>query len=305
MSNIIITFRNLRRNGVYSVINIAGLTISLAVVLIITLWVENELTFNRWYSNSDRLYVSSIYTTLNASEPFFKMLQAEFPEVKRVSHFLNDKNMVLFSKDDDMIGFNDPGAWVDSTIFEMLDVKLIRGSVQSVFQPAYPIVLSENLARKLFGKDDPVGKTLRVNNYSEPYEVTGVFREQPQNSSFRFQWLMPFAVYAKRSADGGWNPENDWNTYYFKCCVELQPKIDIAALNDKLKNIENERSGRNRDVFLYPISRLYLYGEFVDGKPVESKRVRDIKELSFIAIIILLIACINFINLATARSQKR
>ena len=303
MYNLKIAIRNLFRNGIYSGINVAGLAVSLTAVIIIALWVENELTFDRWYSNTDNLYLTRAGTTLNGSDPLFRTLEAEFPEVKSVSHFVNDKDVMLYTQDEEMNGFNDLGAWVDSTVFEMLDVKFVRGSAQSAFKPAFPIVLSEGLAKKYFGDENPIGKTLRVNNYAEAHQITGVFREQPKNSSFRFQWLMPFAVKAKRHADAGWNPENDWNTNYFKCFVELHPKVDVIALNDKLKVLGNERM--NRDIFLYPVSRLYFYGEFADGKPIESKRVREIRELSIIALIILLIACINFTNLATARAEKR
>ena len=308
-SNLKITIRNLRRNGIYSVINIAGLAVSLSAVIIIALWVDNELTFNRWYSNSERLYVAGLsgndYTLLKASEPFVKAMRSDFPEVKGISHFYADEPVTFFAKEDDITGFKEHGAYVDSDIFGMLDIKLTRGNAQSAFQSAFPVVVSESLARKLFGKDDPMGKTLRLNNYAELYQVTGVFREQPKNSSFQFQWLIPFSVLAKRYADGGWNPENDWYTSWFMCCVELQQSVDIVAFNDKLKDVEKERIGSNRDIFLYPINKLHLYGEFVDGKPVAGKRARAIRELSVIAGIILLIACINFMNLATARSQKR
>jgi len=307
MFNLKIIIRNLFRNGIYSGINVTGLAVSLSAVIIIALWVENEITFDRWYSNTDSLFLTGISdedeTILNGSEPLFKMLQTTYPEVKRVSHFMNDKDVILYTQDDEMNGFNDLGAWVDSTIFEMLDVKFIRGSAQVAFKPAFSIVLSEGLAKKLFGDKDPIGQTLRVNNFTEAHQVTGIFREQPKNTSFRFQWLMPFAVNAKRHADAGWNPENDWNTYYFKCWVQLNPNADVIALNEKLKEIGNERM--ESDIFLYPVSRHYFYGEFEDGIPVASKRVRDIRELSLIALIILLIACINFTNLATARSEKR
>ena len=305
-----IIFRNLRRNGIYSVVNITGLAFSLAAVIIITLWINNELNFNRWYNNSDKIYITGCpiggyYTSLRSSEPLLKTLQTAFPEVKRVAHFLNDDKLFLYTWDDDMNGYNDLGAYADSALFEMMDVKLLRGTAQSVFQSPFSIVISENLAEKIFGKEDPVGKTLRANNFKEPFQVTGVFKEQPQNSSFRFQWLIPFTAYAKHNADQGWNPENDWHTTYFTCCVELHPKVDIITLNDKMKEIVSNRSGTIRDAFLYPITQLHLYGEFVDGKPVAGKRVREIRELSIIAFIILLIACINFMNLTTARAEKR
>ena len=303
-SNLKITIRNLRRNGIYSVINITGLAVSLAAVIIIALWVDNELYFNRWYKNSDRLYVTGSSanddTDMSISEPLINSLQTEFPEVKRVSHFENDDNVTLYAWEDNMNGYNELGAYVDSTIFGMLDIKLTRGSVQSAFQSPFSVVISRSLAKKIFGKDDPIGKTLRVDNFAESYQVTGVFKEQPKNSSFRFQWLMPFEVLTTRE---GWDPVNGWNS--FNCYVELWPMVDVMALNDKLTDVGNQRTGDNNIFFLYPITQLHLYGEFVDGKPVAGKLVREIRELSFIALIIMLIACINFVNLATARSGKR
>ena len=308
--NLKITIRNLRRNGIYSLINMGGLAVGLAAVIIIAIWVENELTFDRWYKNSDRLYLAGVSSSndffpLGSSEPLLRTLQTEFPEVKRVSHFSTETNVILFPSEDDNIGFNEVGAWVDSTIFGMLDVKFVRGTAQTAFQTPYTIILSEGLAKKIFGKDDPMGKTLRVGNNAEWHQVAGIFKEQPKNSSFQFQWLMPFDVFAIRNAESGFNPRNDWNTTYFRCVVELHKEVDFAAFSEKLKEIKNERTGNSRNIFLYPVSKLYLYGEFVDGVPVASKRVREIKELSFIAVIILLIACINFMNLATARSEKR
>ena len=299
--NLKIAIRNLCRNGIYSVINITGLAVSLAAVIIITLWVDNELTFNRWYSNSDRLFVPcSDDGATGISEPLIKSFQTEYPEVKSISNFTNDANVILYTKEDDMNRYNELGAFVDSTLFGMLDIKLLRGSAQSVFQSPYAIVLSESMAKKIFGKDDPIGKTLHMDGYAEIYQVTGVFKAQPANSSFRFQWLIPFEALTKRE---GWDPVNGWNL--FKCCLELQPNVDINALNSKLKDAEKKRTGSDEDTFLYPITQLHLYGEFVDGKPIAGKRARDIRELSLIAAIILLISCINFINLATARSEKR
>jgi len=308
MYNYKIAFRNIYRSGLYSVINLIGLAISLTAVIIIALWVENELTFNRWYSKTDNLYVSGVSGNdilLKGSEPLVKVLQTEFPEVKSISHFLND-DATLSTTEDNISAFNESGAFVDETIFSMLDIKLVRGDAQSVFQSAFPIILSEDLAKKIFGNVDPIGKMLKRNNYSEHFEVTSVFKNQPKNSSFQFQWLIPFTVLAKHNANNGWNPENDWYTTWFQCCVELQPNVDIAILNEKLKTIEKERrNGSTREIFLYPVSQLHLYGEFADGIPIAGKRVREIKELSVIAFIILLIACINFVNLSTARSEKR
>ena len=159
--NLKIAIRNLRRNGIYSVINIAGLAVSLAAVIIIALWVENELTFNRWYKKSERLYVtgsySGSYTSLRSSDSFIKSLQTEFPEVKRVSHF-EDTDVTLYAWEDDMGGYNDVGAYVDSTIFEMLDVKLVRGFAKSALQSLFSIVLSESLAKKFSERTTPRAK---------------------------------------------------------------------------------------------------------------------------------------------------
>jgi ABC-type antimicrobial peptide transport system permease subunit len=301
--NLKIAIRNLSRNGIYSVINVVGLAISLAAVIIIALWIDNELTFNRWYSNSDRLYVTCSVDDdgqTGISETLMNAFRTEFPEIKNVSNFTSTDRVTLYISEDDRVGFNESGAYVDSTLFEMLDIKLVRGATQSALRSPYAVVISKSLAEKIFGNDDPIGKTLRIDNYTEPMQVTGVFRNQPKNSSFQFEWLIPFEFLTTRE---GWDPVNGWNR--FNCCVELHPKVDVIALNEKLQAFANERSRNDKNVFLYPITKLHLYGEFADGKPIAGKRVRDIREFSFIALIILLIACINFMNLATARSEKR
>ena len=122
MYNLKIAIRNISRNGIYAVINIAGLAVGLAAVIIIVLWIDNELHFNRWYPNFDRLYLtgysySNRSTLLRGSEPLFKSLQAEFPEVKNVSHFLNDENVTLYAVEEENVnGFKETGAYVDSEI---------------------------------------------------------------------------------------------------------------------------------------------------------------------------------------------
>jgi len=265
-----------------------GLAFSLAAVIIIALWVDNELDFNRWYKNSKNLYVTCSNSGFTGIPlPLIQTLHRDFPEIKRVTNFTNDENVILYKWEDGINGFNELGAYVDSTIFEMLDINLLRGSAQSVFQLPFSVVLSESMAKKFFGKEDPIGKTLRVDNYDEAYQITGIFREQPKNSSFQFQWLMPFEVLTTRSE---WDPVNGRNL--FRCIVELNPNIDVIALNDKIVKVENTRTNRNNNIFLYPITQIHLYGEFLDGKPIESKRVREIKEISFIAFIILLIGII-------------
>ena len=303
--NLIITIRTLYRNGIYSFVNVVGLAVSITVVIIIALWVENELTFDRWYSNADNIYLAGVKSKnsamIRSSGPIVEVLGIEFPEIKRVGRYNKTWGVALFYENENTNGFFDEGAYVDSTILTMLDVKLLQGSIQSVFNSAHPIIICETMSQKMFGDENPMFKTIRISGHKGIYEVTGIFKDMPQNSSFNFNWAIPFEVIIKE----GRNDYYAWHTIWIDALVELHQNVDIKDFNEKIKNIEKERSEGNNEVFLYPITKKYLYGEFVDGNPIPSKKITTIKELLFIGLLIVIIACFNFINLATARSEKR
>jgi ABC-type antimicrobial peptide transport system permease subunit len=310
--NLKLSSRIVFRNKTYSRLNIAGLAVGIAAAIIILLWIENEWAFDRHFPRSKQLYLvgntSFNRTYMTVSHPFREMLATDFPEIANQSAYRStDADVELFYKDGDPVGYPAQGASADASLFDLLDIELTAGDRASLFAPALPIVISEAMAQRIFGDARPVGQTLRRNGGRDVYEITGVFRPLPKNSSFRFDWLIPFDLHVKKTAEQGWDPRDDWHTSYFACCVEVPRGVDIDALNRKINDAAAHRSGNERlgDFFLYPLTQMHLYGEFDNGQPVAGHRVRFIRTFALLALIVLMVACINYTNLSTARSEKR
>ncbi len=300
-------FRIVFRNKTYSLLNIFGLALGIASAALILLWAEDELTFDRGFSKSDRLYILGQFQKYGdktahfyvASNPMAEQLLPSFPEVERVTRYI-DWGQYSFSAGDDIRMFEVQGRFADSTIFDMLDIKLVKGDPQRVFEAVDVVALSEAMAKKLFGDEDPIGKTIKMDN-KDVFRVTGIFREPPKNSSFSFQWLIPFEYKLRQVPQ--W--KNSWPNNFMTCFVELKPGADVEAINRKLMPYMKENELADYELHLYPIVKLHLYDEIKDGKYTGSGAIRFVKLFTGIACIILLIACINFMNLSTARSQKR
>jgi putative ABC transport system permease protein len=300
------TFRNLWKNRAYSFLNIAGLAIGIACAALIFLWVENEVTYNHNFEKRNYLYKvyenqthDNVSTFLATSGPMANALKAEIPGIKNAARLsFNKQLMQLFSLADKTI--NEQGYYADSSIFSMLTLPFVYGSAANAFKQLHSLVISKSMSEKFFGNKNPVGKTLKVNNEQE-YIVTGVFKDLPQNSTFQFQWLAPFEIFeAKNSWLSGWG-NNGVTTL-----VELEPSANIVSINRKLKEFLNTKDdGNNTECFLYSMNRWNLYNHFTNGKEDNDGEIKYVRLFSLIAWIILIIACINFMNLATARSEQR
>jgi ABC-type antimicrobial peptide transport system permease subunit len=187
----------------------------------------------------------------------------------------------------------------------MLGMTFVQGNPEKAFEPAFPLVISEKMAEKIFADKDPVNKTLNLNGRT--YEITGVFKNMPEHTRFQFEWLIPFRVYEKDLVDKNWVDKDNWRNNWMQCYVELSPSSDVKAVNARLKElIPTKTDGKSEtELFVYPVLKLNLYGEFIDGKSTGSGYIRTVRTFFFIGLLILLIACINFMNLSTARSQNR
>jgi len=294
----------------YSILNIAGLAIGITAASLIFLWVESKVNFNEAIPDSRNIHVathhqiskSNQYTTsFSSCNPLAKALEDDFPEVIRNSRYFRDQ--LVFTPENTTHAFEETGVFADSTLLTMIGMQLLSGDISSVFYPEYPIIISESMARKLYGTEDPVGKGLL--NEGRLYEVTGVFRDLPVHITFEFEWLVPFRV-MKDDISAYYQVDN-WGTNWMYIYAEVEPHADMEQLNQKLKNIAREKGGESYEaieIFLYPLNRMLLYGKFKDGQ--ESGGYYKTVHLFFlIGILVLVIACINFMNLSTARSQKR
>ena len=300
------------RNKTYSILNIAGLAIGIACAALILLWVEDEMTYNDFpkqkqlyalYQNQS--YSGEIYTFKVAPNPLAAALK-EVAGIKNVMRYSGNSMKSLFSLNDKML--YETGEYADSTIFSMLNIEFVRGNAATAFETNHSLVITEEMAFKFFGKDNPIGQTLKKDNGQE-YQVTAVVRNLKSNSDFQFSWLMPLQQYIEFAIAGGFqDAETQWGTNWMTDYVELEASADINQINHQIKDLLKQKRNDPNDpttLFLYPINKIKLYGDFKDGYPTGSGYIRYVSLFFWIAVVILVIACINFMNLSTARSQKR
>ncbi|MEP7233486.1 MAG: ABC transporter permease, partial [Ginsengibacter sp.] len=299
------TFRNLWKNKGYSFLNIGGLAIGIACAGLIFLWVENELTWNHYFSNRDNLYNVKDRQTYDGTTFTFdatpgllaQSMKAEVPGIKNTTR-CTWGNQLLFSLGDKSI--YDQGNYVDSGFLSMFQLEFIKGNAINAFSQLHSLVITETMAHKFFESIDVIGRTLKVNN-DQDYVITGVIKDLPKSVSFRFNWLAPFKIFEDENT---WLRE--WGNNGVITYVETVPNANVSAINKKLYGfIQTKAPDANARMSIYPMNRWRLYNSFdTNGKEKEGQ-LKYVNLFSLIAWIILIIACINFMNLATARSEQR
>jgi putative ABC transport system permease protein len=301
-------WRNLIRNKTFSLLNIAGLAVGIACASLIFLWVEYNLTYNHSIPDANNIYQvennqtygNDMYTFAATSVLVKDALLQEFPGVVNVSRFSGADGTV--SLDDKHL--SQSGAYVDSAFLKMFGLPLAEGNVNDALNDISQIAISQKLAKIYFGNADAMGKTLLVDNH--PYKVSAVYKDIPQNVEFYGKdFFLPFQVFYNQYKDQGMNY---WGNNWTDTWVELNPNTNVTAFNKKLRKLihQKEPDVANQSLWLYPLKRLKLYGGFTNGKEDPSKgNIQYVKKFSALALIILIIACINFMNLSTARSERR
>jgi hypothetical protein len=291
-----ITFRNMKRHKGYSFINIAGLAIGMAICILILLWIQDELNYDRFHENADNICRVNMndqnYGVVwpVVSIPVGPALKQEFPEVLdsvRVSDF---SGLVTWEeKKSDEIG-----AYVDPSFFEVFSFPFVKGDPKTALSAPSSIVITQEMANKFFSNADPLGKNLKLNNALD-FAVTGVIKDMPQNSHIHFDFLAPFEIFEKRDGD----PTN-WGRFQIYTYVMLQDDTPFNELENKIAGLLQEHNVREGPKLgLEPLTRIHLYA--MDG----GGDMRYVYVFSIIAVFILVIACINFMNLTTARSSTR
>lgn len=306
-----IAFRNLWRTKSFTILNVMGLAIGMAAAALILLWVHSEYTFDRFYANTDRLYKAYNRDNFDGlktmwdgtANPLGPILEKDFPEVERTARYA--KGSLLFSIDDNF--FNPDGAYADSSFFSLFDFEFIDGNRQSALHSVSGMVITQSLANKLFGQKDAMGKMITVNK-SDNFTVTHVIKDLPDNSHFRnAEYFLPWSYLEKL---GLWRPKDSWARGPATTFVLLDKDADYLAVNTKIKPIYKTYAGEDitmadREIILHPAKEWHLYAESVNGELIGGQQLRMVQLFIAIAGFILLIACINFMNLSTARSEKR
>lgn len=299
------TFRSLWKNKGYSFLNIFGLAIGIACAALIFLWVENELTWNHYFRNRDNLYIVKNKQTYDGTTftfdatpgPLAGSMKAEIPGIKSTTRSTWG-NSELFSLGDKAI--YESGNYVDSPFLKMFQLQFIEGNPNTAFNQLYSLVISEKMAKKFFQSTDVVGKNLKMNNHRD-YVITGVIKDLPENVSFKFDWLAPFKIYLDQN---DWL--QSWGNNGIVTYVETEPNANIISLNKKMHGyVQTKQSETNAKLSIYPMNRWRMYNSFDPNGKEREGQLKYVNLFSLIAWIILIIACINFMNLSTARSEQR
>ena len=312
-----IALRNLKKNPGYSVINIAGLAIGLACCVLILLYVQDELTFDLFHQQAGRIY--RVVTTQKSPEqgerhfpsvmgPVAPALLAEFPEVSKTVRIRERQGMGRFTVRYGENRFYEGDYLVaESSFFEIFDFKLLQGDPQTALTLPSALVITETTARKYFGDENPVGKTLAIERYGD-FKVTGLLQDPPRNSHLDFSMLLSFATL---EANPRWKQYIDsWESDSFITYVLMREKIDIAAFNTKLAALTQKHLNAEQrnavQLSLQSLRDVHFHSAQLEFDRNSRKgEITYIYIFSAIALFVLLIACINYMNLATARSMKR
>ncbi len=307
----LIAVRNLSKNSIYSIINISGLSIGLVSSILIFLWVIEESTYDHFIPKRDRLqqvwvsayYDSKINSWNSVPLPTYEAMKTANNHIVNsvvtdwgFEHLLTVGDKRLYKR----------GYYVGEEFLEMFEFPLLQGDASQVLDEPTSIVISESVAKALFGEEDAINKIIRLDN-DDDLKVSGVIKDVPGNSSFDFDILIPWS-YRRKVQDFIKDNEDNWGNYSFQVFVELDNKANFSEAEASIKTMLQDNKEEGDEIessfFLYPMERWRLHSSFENGKE-KGGLIEYVQLFTIIAILIVVIACINFMNLATARSQKR
>lgn len=305
----LVTIRNLRRNSLYSLINISGLSIGIVCSVLILLWVEDETTYDQFLPKFDRLHQVMIHAEFNdkintwtsVPLPTYRATKTADNRIKNTCVTGWGNTRLLTVGDKRLIK---EGYYVSDEFLTMFEFSLKHGTADQVLKEPNSIVITESLAASLFLEEDPLGQIIKVED-QYLMQVTGILNDIPGNSSFQFEYLMPWK---HREQVNEWIKRNttNWGNYSFQVFVELFEASQQTAASNAISTLltENGEDDLPRSLFLHPLEKWRLHSNFENGEATGG-RSDFVQLFSIIATFILIIACINFMNLATARSEKR
>src|SRR5580658_4604594 len=319
-----IAFRSLRKSKGFTALNVIGLAAGLAVCLLIVLYVTDELGYDRYNVKADRIYRvdedayinNTRFVAATTSKFFGPALVASYPKIQQMVRFRNPGDLFVRKGNDQVLDHH--FTFADSTIFKVFTLPMIAGDPNTALNNPHSIVIDESAARRYFNSTDVIGRTLEVGSANTPLKITGVIRDMPEQSQFHFSFIRPI-----REAYSFNNPsDNDWvsNAYYTYILVqpgttqaEVQKDVDAVvnlhiypALQGmfRVSGADLEKAGNHFRCRIFPLTDVHLYSN-KSGELEANSNIQYVYIFAVIAMLILLIACVNFMNLSTARSANR
>ncbi|GAB4016941.1 ABC transporter permease [Spirosoma koreense] len=310
-----LAFRNLAKYKGYSAINIAGLAVGMAVAMLIGIWIQDEVSANKHHKNYETLYEVKMHQTFDGHRgtqdaipfPLGEELRTKYPDFKAVAMYQRSEGGRSL-----MVGnqkFVKQGIFIGEDAIDMFSLSILNGD-KAPFKEPYSIVLTDETAQAIFGVQNPIGKIIRLEDKAD-LKVTAVVAKQPKNATLQFEYLLPWRLQEKLY-DWVKYAKTDWRNNDFGLFVQLKDGIDPAKTNAKIKDVVLAHQSSDAtirklvkpELFLHPMAKWRLYSEFSDGKNTGGF-IRCVWLFGIFGVFILIIACINFMNLSTARSEKR
>jgi putative ABC transport system permease protein len=304
-----VAIRNFLRQKFYSFINLFGLASGLICALFIYLWVNDELSKDKFHKDSDRIFQVVSNLQFNEGEtltwditpgPLGELISDNFPEVELAVRTMDNNNQLFQYKDN---AFYESGYFADPGFFKLFSFKILQGVPNTDSANISSISISQKLSTKLFGSEDPIGKTVKINN-SRDYAIAAVFEDVGTESSLAFDFILPMEVYKKNRGTGF-----NWGNFDHPLYLKIADASKVEDLRNKIneesaKAVKAAGNGGGGNYYLQPFTERYLNSQFENGQPVGG-RIKYVQIFSIVAVFILAIACINFMNMATAKAATR
>jgi ABC-type antimicrobial peptide transport system permease subunit len=304
-----ITLRNIKRHKAFSFINIAGLAIGLAISMFILLWVQDELSYDRFHTNADSIYrayglwetsAGSMNPIATSPYPLGPALRDNYPEVEESLHYFPPSSHSLVEHEEKRY-YEEHFVFADANFFIFFSFPLIKGTPETVLKQLNSLVISRSMANKYFGKEDPIGKTLTVNTKND-FTITGIMEDIPHNSHLQVEFIGNLEYLIAKGGSQRW-VDHQYYTY-----LRLRPDTDREIFEAKIRTYinDNQRDPTTIYLALQPLKGIHLRSHFdSDIGGTSQGKALYVTIFSVVAVVVLLIACINFMNLATAKAANR
>jgi putative ABC transport system permease protein len=305
-----VAVRVMLRNKGYSFINLFSLALGITAFAFLFLWIQNEFTYDQFHADKDRIFKAWNRIDANGkincwdvtARVLAPTLKEEYPGVESAVSYTAWGEQHLFIKGDKRL-IKTSGAYVDTAFLTMFSFPLLKGDVRTAFKNPQSIVITEKFARELFGDLEAFGESVYIGEGDGGLSltVTGIMKDLPDNTDFHFEYMIPYTLVEQFNGK-----ETYWGNNSVYTFVKLKAGVEINSFNDQVKTIvkDHTKGEAETEIFLYPLTKMRLYSKFENGVP-SGGRIEIIRLMGILGICLLVIACINFINLSTARAQRR